>query len=83
MLPADEGLVSANGLVDVWGELRPGEDGFTWGVDGEEPFPAGRLDRVAVLGLRACGIGVLVPGEVGSGCIKWSDHSGLVCSFKV
>lgn len=89
-------LVQANKLVDAWECLHPGEDGFTWGLDGRgEPFPPGRLDKVAVLGLRPTGIRVVHPeilptavgskgegtaGDGGEG-VPWSDHSGLVCSF--
>ncbi|POS81282.1 hypothetical protein DHEL01_v200332 [Diaporthe helianthi] len=85
----DADLVGANGLVDAWEQLRPGEDGFTWGLDGKgEPFPPGRLDKVAVLGLRVTDIEVVHPGTLqqatdaeGDTGVPWSDHSGLICSF--
>ncbi|PLB50159.1 Endonuclease/Exonuclease/phosphatase family protein [Aspergillus steynii IBT 23096] len=101
VLPDDEALVHASGLLDVWRELRPRENGFTWGVDGDQPFPANRLDKVAVVGLTPCDIKILAPGGIEqadtleleregendmhdrSSILKWSDHSGLVCSLAV
>lgn len=89
-------LAQKNSLVDAWEHLHPGEDGFTWGLDGKgDPFPPGRLDRVAVLGIRLVDIRVVHPetlptsiesaGERTAGdskeAVPWSDHSGLVCSF--
>lgn len=94
----DTSLVQENRLIDAWERLRPGEDGFTWGLDGEaEPFPPGRLDKVAVLGLKPLDIQVLHPGTLsvapdsgkemmagnGGDGLPWSDHSGLFCSFVV
>lgn len=94
----DTSLVEENKLVDAWERLRPGEDGFTWGLDGKaEPFPPGRLDKVSVLGLKPLDIQVIHPGtllaEPGSGKetvagsggygVPWSDHSGLFCSFLI
>jgi tyrosyl-DNA phosphodiesterase 2 len=64
VLAGDGGLVEENGLVDAWVEMHPGEDGFTWGVDGEEPFPPSRMDKVAVVGLRVERVEVLAPGWV-------------------
>ncbi|KAH8788855.1 Endonuclease/exonuclease/phosphatase [Diaporthe sp. PMI_573] len=94
----DNTLLQGNGLVDVWERLRPGEDGFTWGLNGKsEPFPPARLDKVAVLGLKPLGIQTIHPetlsiaidsgdeataGNGGKG-VPWSDHSGLLCSFVV
>lgn len=99
VLPGDDAFIGVNGLLDVWCELYPGESGFTWGVDGDEPFPPNRLDKVAVAGLKPCSIDIIVPGfieqagtsELKQGevqkhhdsSLKWSDHSGLVCSFAV
>ncbi|KAK2598729.1 hypothetical protein N8I77_012119 [Diaporthe amygdali] len=61
----DASLVSENGLVDVWEMINPAEDGFTWGLEGSgEPFPPGRFDKVAVLGLRPKRIDVIHPGFV-------------------
>ena len=99
VLPDDDMLVSKNGLLDVWNELYPSKAGFTWGADGHQPFPPNRLDKVAVVGLKPCGIKIIAPGDIGQAStsklrqekedqkhdhnllLKWSDHSGLVCSF--
>lgn len=84
----DMELVQNNGLVDAWEYLHPGEDGFTWGLDGKgEPFPPGRLDKIAVLGLRLKDINVVHPGTLQTASdsegVPWSDHSGLICSFTI
>lgn len=94
----DTSLVQQNRLVDAWERLRPGEDGFTWGLDGNaEPFPPGRLDKVAVLGLKPLDIQVIQPGTssaapdsgketmAGNGRdgVPWSDHSGLFCTLVI
>lgn len=95
----DTALVERNRLVDAWERLRPGEDGYTWGLNekSEEPFPPARLDKVAVLGLKPLDIQVLHPGTLpesrGPGGkttagndregVPWSDHSGLFCSFVI
>lgn len=97
VLPDDDALVGDNGLEDAWTALRPGDKGYTWGVDGKQRFPPGRLDKIAMLGLRARQVEVMHPGVVarpgvedspewdqegGSGGeLHWSDHSGLRCSF--
>ncbi|KAK3295054.1 Endonuclease/exonuclease/phosphatase [Chaetomium fimeti] len=92
VLPADSTLVEDNGLVDAWVELHPGNPGFTWGVDGKEPFPPNRMDKVAVAGLRAQDVGILSPGNIiredhvgepADRVVAWSDHSGLKCTFKL
>jgi tyrosyl-DNA phosphodiesterase 2 len=92
VLPADDTLVQDNGLVDPWVELHPSDPGFTWGVDGKEPFPPNRMDRIAVVGLRVQEVEVLSPGsiikgdhvgELGDKVVAWSDHSGPRCSFKL
>lgn len=95
VLPEDDALVGKNCLVDAWTELYPEDDGFTWGVDGDQPFPPSRLDKVAMVGLKASDIQILPPGKIeqtgtlkheGNNqddqglVVKWSDHSGLVCS---
>ncbi|KAJ4259656.1 hypothetical protein NW762_007586 [Fusarium torreyae] len=86
VLPEDDSLVQGNGLVDAWVELHNSQPGFTWGVDGKQKFPAGRLDKVAMLGLRPVNIEVLHPdtvfGEDGR-TVPWSDHSGLKCTFNL
>lgn len=97
VLPEDETLIGDNHLVDAWNELYPNKDGFTWGVNGDAPFPPGRLDKVATLGLKSCGMKVVQPSEctekirMGQNgeqeqdyeefTVPWSDHSGLVYEF--
>ncbi|KAK3940470.1 tyrosyl-DNA phosphodiesterase 2 [Diplogelasinospora grovesii] len=66
VLPEDDTLLVDSRLVDVWTALHPGEEGFTWGIDGQQPFPAGRLDKVGVVGLQATAIEVLHPGVLPS-----------------
>ncbi|KAF5019664.1 hypothetical protein F66182_8314 [Fusarium sp. NRRL 66182] len=84
VLPEDDSLVQDNGLVDAWTELLHPEPGFTWGVDGKQKFPPGRLDKVAMLGLQAVDIQVLHPHTIQGNdgrLIPWSDHCGLKCTF--
>lgn len=98
VLPEDETLVEDNGFVDAWVELRPGESGFTWGIDGKQPFPPNRLDKVALLGLKVQDVEILHPGylakpiatvseseqkQITDEPVPWSDHSGLRCSFRL
>ncbi|KAN0072632.1 Endonuclease/exonuclease/phosphatase [Elaphomyces granulatus] len=64
VLPEDETLVQDNDLVDAWVELRHGEPGFTWGIDGKQPFPPNRLDKVATVGLKVQDIEVLHPESI-------------------
>lgn len=70
VLPEDANLVRDNNLVDAWTELHPDENGFTWGVDGKQRFHPIRLDKVAMLGLKAYDIQVIPPG-------KCMDTNGL------
>lgn len=64
--------------------LTPREDGATWGVQFQEAFPSGRLDRVAVHNLRPVQATVIPCGRVSvtdGGVDKevlWSDHCGLL-----
>ncbi|KAJ5463201.1 Endonuclease/exonuclease/phosphatase [Penicillium sp. IBT 31633x] len=93
VLEGDASLIEENGLTDAWTCLHPEEPGYTWGVDGEQPFPPNRLDKVAVLGLAPHNIKVLEPKRLSSldgstsqhndrtDEIPWSDHHALVCSF--
>ncbi|KAK4143247.1 Endonuclease/exonuclease/phosphatase [Dichotomopilus funicola] len=93
VLPADADVVEHNGLIDAWAALRPNDEGFTWGVRGDEPFPPNRMDKVAIFGVKVEDIGVLTPAFVentgrvreheDSDSVVWSDHSGLKCSFKL
>lgn len=64
VLPEDDTLVADNHLVDAWLELRENESGFTWGVDGQEPFPPARLDKVALLGLRPHSMDLMHPEKI-------------------
>lgn len=64
----DDRLIDKNELVDAWVALhgRADLDGATWAVgverrDGRKP---GRLDRVAMLGLKAKEMQVLRPGSI-------------------
>lgn len=64
VLPEDDTLIEDNRLVDAWAELHQKEPGFTWGIDGKQPFPPNRLDKVAMLGLKVQDIDVMNPGVV-------------------
>jgi len=92
--PEDDGLVDKNELVDAWVALhgRADPDGATWGVGVErrDGLGQGRLDKVAMIGLKAKEIEVLRPGHIEvpmSGDkpveIPWSDHCGLRCTFTI
>ncbi|KAJ6015139.1 endonuclease/exonuclease/phosphatase family protein [Penicillium herquei] len=89
VLDEDIDLLEKNGLVDAWTSLRPGESGFTWGLDGKQPFPPNRLDKVGPLGLQSHRISTLEPRRVNgpSGpqdseeCPLWSDHHALLYYF--
>ena len=94
VLEEDNLLIDKNHLTDAWGILRPEDPGYTWGVDGDQPFPPNRLDKVAVVGLTPSSIETLQPGRLGtldSGSqqaespedVPWSDHHGLLCSIKL
>lgn len=61
----DATVIPENGLVDAWEATHPGEDGFTWGLPGSgTPFPPGRFDKVAVVGLRPKNVDVIPVGLV-------------------
>jgi len=88
----DDGLVDKNELVDAWVALhrRADPDGATWGVGAKrrDGLGPGRLDKVAMMGLKAQEIEVLRPGTIEvprpgekSVEIPWSDHCGLRCTF--
>ena len=77
--PRDGALAEEVGLVDAWRAAHPDRDeseGATWGVQVEETFPPGRLDRAAVLGLRPASVTVLPSGWAGN--TLCSDHCGLL-----
>ncbi|KAL1949043.1 hypothetical protein VTO73DRAFT_10849 [Trametes versicolor] len=86
----DDALVDKNGLVDAWVALRGSTDpaGGTWCV-GVRRRPA-RLDKVAMVGLKAEETEVLRPGVIEvprpgeeSLEIPWSDRCGLRCTFTI
>lgn len=92
--PEDEGLVDENDLVDAWTALheREGPDGATWGVgvERQDGLGPGRLDKVAMMGLKAEEMEGLRPGRIEvpkpgqtSDEIPWSDHYGLRCTFTI
>ncbi|KAG1856540.1 Endonuclease/exonuclease/phosphatase [Suillus tomentosus] len=92
--PEDDGLVDKNELVDAWVALhgRAGLDGATWGVGVERRDGMGpcRLDKVAMMGLKAKEMEVLRPGTIevprpGEKPVEipWSDHCGLKCTFTI
>jgi tyrosyl-DNA phosphodiesterase 2 len=92
VLEEDATLIENSGLTDVWTSLRSKEPGYTWGVDGKQPFPPNRLDKVAILGLTPSIIRTLEPGRLShleskyqqakpSEDVPWSDHHALLCSF--
>jgi len=66
--PKNDGLLDKINLVDAWVALhgRADSDGATWGVGVErrDGLGPGRLDKVAMLGLRAEEIEVLRPGPI-------------------
>ncbi|OQE47497.1 hypothetical protein PENCOP_c001G08508 [Penicillium coprophilum] len=65
VLEEDAALIESNGLTDAWIALRAEEPGYTWGADGKQRFPPNRMDRVALLGLKARGIEILEAQRVG------------------
>jgi tyrosyl-DNA phosphodiesterase 2 len=92
--PEDDGLVDKNGLVDAWVALhgRADPDGATWGVGVErrDGLGPGRLDKAAMMGLKAKEMEVLRPGHIevprpGEKPVEipWSDHCGLRCTFTI
>ncbi|KDR78178.1 hypothetical protein GALMADRAFT_245212 [Galerina marginata CBS 339.88] len=92
--PDDHALLEKNGLLDAWVALHGGDelDGGTWGVGVErrDGLTAGRLDKVAMLGVEAKDMEVMrprlieVPKSTGdSDYIPCSDHYGLRLSFDV
>ncbi|KAG6829648.1 hypothetical protein H0H87_010613 [Tephrocybe sp. NHM501043] len=90
----DHALLDRNGLVDAWVALHgeEGPDGATWGVgvERDDGLRAGRLDKVAMLGVEAKDmettrpplIEVTKPAE-DSDYIPCSDHHGLRLGFTV
>jgi tyrosyl-DNA phosphodiesterase 2 len=66
--PEDDGLIDKNELVDAWVALhgRADPDGATWGVGVERRDGLGprRLDKVAMMSLRAKKMEVLRPSSI-------------------
>jgi tyrosyl-DNA phosphodiesterase 2 len=94
VLPEDDSIISDNGLVDAWTHLHPKNPGFTWGADGDKPFPPNRLDKVALCDLAPTSMRILPPcflDDRKTGNINidnepdlqkhLSDHAGLLCRF--
>ncbi|OJT08836.1 hypothetical protein TRAPUB_263 [Trametes pubescens] len=91
----DEALVDKNGLVDAWAALHEWDEsgGATWGVGvgrRDRLGRGGRLDKIAMVDLKAEEIEVLRPGLIEvprpgekSLEIPWSDHCGLRCTFTI
>ncbi len=92
--PGDDELVNKNGLVDAWLTLHGGTDpdAPTWSVGREHEvgLKRKRLDKVAMMGLRAEEMEILHQGLIevpkpggDSAWLEWSDHSGLRCVFTI
>ncbi|KAI4523588.1 hypothetical protein K525DRAFT_195982 [Schizophyllum commune Loenen D] len=92
--PEDHTLLDKNGLIDAWGALHEedGVQGATWGVGvtRRDGLTAGRLDKVAMMGLEAQDMQILRPRQIEvpkpgalSKYIPCSDHSGLKLDFTI
>ncbi|KAL6793274.1 Endonuclease/exonuclease/phosphatase [Trichoderma sp. SZMC 28013] len=93
----DQELVARNGLVDAWvrlyGNNTAKSGGWTWGYEKRQNnLMPRRLDRVAMTeGLEPIDMyitypGVIVipkPGKRRDTEVRWSDHAGLNCSFRI
>ena len=87
-------LLDKNGLIDAWVALHgeAGVEGATWGVDvaRRDGLRAGRLDKVAMMGLKAHQMKIMrfrqievpKPGAP-SKYIPYSDHFGLKSDFTI
>ncbi|KAL0937446.1 endonuclease exonuclease phosphatase family protein [Colletotrichum truncatum] len=64
VLPEDQTLIEENNLIDAWKAVHGDEPGYTWGVDGNEPFPPNRMDRIAMIGLEPFRMEVMRPGKI-------------------
>ena len=86
ILLKDHRLADEHKLLDAWvalhGSTRP--DGATWGVGvgRKGGLKAGRLNKVAMLGLKPDEIEVLQPGLIEADR-PWSNHCGLRCTFAI
>ncbi|KAH8918813.1 hypothetical protein BT69DRAFT_546479 [Atractiella rhizophila] len=85
--PGDNELIGSLGLEDGWAQVYPDKrddpSGFTWGVQREERFAPGRLDRLAILRLKAKDVTVLHCGKLERSERLWSDHCGLLAEIEV
>jgi tyrosyl-DNA phosphodiesterase 2 len=92
--PWDDELVVKNGLVDAWlalhGSTDPGAPTWSVGRERKDGLKPKRLDKVAMMGLRAEEMEVLHQGYIEvpkpgghSVLLEWSDHSGLRCVFTI
>ncbi|KAK0767236.1 hypothetical protein N5P37_000970 [Trichoderma harzianum] len=93
----DQELVARNGLVDAWvrlyGNNTAKSGGWTWGYEKRQNnLMPRRLDRVAMTeGLEPIDMyttypGVIAipkPGKERDSEVRWSDHAGLNCSFRI
>jgi len=86
--PEDHALLDKHELVDAWVALhgRTGSGGATWrvGVELRDGLKPGRLDKFAMLSLKAEDMRVLQPGLIKIPrpsepplYSPWSDHCGL------
>lgn len=97
VLEEDATLMEGNGLIDAWAALHPEQPGYTWGTDGEQPFPPNRLDKIALFRLRPREIrvveakrldnlGAQLAAQVDTSRpdnLPLSDHHALFCSFAI
>ena len=82
--PEDHKLVDKHGLIDAWIALHGPDGGVTWGigVERDEGFKGKRLDKIVMLGLQPVEIEILESGLLNSS-MRWTDHSGLRCTFTI
>jgi tyrosyl-DNA phosphodiesterase 2 len=96
----DDELAEQNGLIDAWAALhllesgdestkngrRPSmKGGETWGIQVEEPFPPGRLDRIALKNMRPLRMKVVLCEMLSDfeEELFWSDHCGLLAELQL
>jgi tyrosyl-DNA phosphodiesterase 2 len=89
VLPEDDIIIPSEGLIDAWMSLHPKMDGFTWGHEGDQPFPPARLDKIAMHRLEPSAISLLSAtytdkkdGNDLHPATTFSDHLGLLCVFE-
>lgn len=93
----DQYLILNNGLTDAWVSLYgngiANSDGWSWGYEKRQNnFVPKRLDRIAITErlepvemyvMHPGTIAVPKPGGEGDAEVRWSDHAGLSCRFKI